>query len=141
MTKENPNKTLTALAVIYALPSIEERIGPACALAAPAGHRDIVTLFRQWAGEKRKFLSRADCQLEGAWGATSQSEKEKAGILRSFLDGKKRLISVNSFYEHLITRVILSHPVDGSSPKGTATSTQFRAASERKEGRKAVSSL
>jgi hypothetical protein len=126
MARPYDNETLTALAVIFALPSIPEMIAPACALAALLAHPDIITLFQQWGDEKRKFLSRADCQLEGGWGSTSQSEKEKAGVLRSILDGKKRLISINSFYEHLITRVILSHPVDGSSPKATATSTQFR---------------
>jgi hypothetical protein len=63
-------------------------------------------------------------------GATSQIEKEKSAALRSFLDGKKRLISASSFYEHLITRLILSHPVDASAPKGTQTSTRFKPRSQ-----------
>jgi hypothetical protein len=113
-------------------------IAPACALAALRAHPDIKILFYQWKADPRKFLSRADCQLEGGWGATSQSEKEKVGVLRSILDGKKRLISVKSFYQHLITLLILSHPADGSRPKGTSTSTQFKPASERKEARKAA---
>jgi hypothetical protein len=126
MAKTYNHETLTALATVFALPSIEEMVEPACALAAPVAHRDIAGLFRQWEADRRKAISRRDCQREGNWGQTSQIEKERSGALRSLLDGKKRLISTASFYEHLITRVVLSHPVDASAPKGTQTSTRFK---------------
>jgi hypothetical protein len=93
--------------------------------AAPEAHSEIATLHNKWVSDNRKALSRLDCQHEGNWGPTSQAEKEKSGVLFSFLDGKKRLISVNSFYRHLIDRVIRSHPVDGSAPRATATRTRF----------------
>jgi hypothetical protein len=110
---------------VFALPA-HERPSAACRIAASEAHQDIRETFHQWDGEKRKALSRLDCQKEGGWGPTSQIEKEKSGALRSFLDGKKRLISTSSFYEHLITRLILSHPADATPPKGTQTRTRFR---------------
>ena len=126
MAQAYDSKILTAIAVVFALPSLEEKIAGALALAAPEAHSDIREHFHLWGGDKRKALSRADCMFEGSWGQTSQIEKEKSGALRSFLDGKKRLISTSSFYEHLIARLILSHPADGPAPRGTATSTRFK---------------
>jgi hypothetical protein len=127
-------KITTALAKIFTLPTIPERIAGACALAAPEGHRDIEDLGRQWIDDKRKAMSNDDCMHEGGWRDSTQHNKVQSGELRSFLDGKKRLISVASFYEHLITRIVLSHPIDGPTRKGTATSTQFRKF-ENSEGR------
>jgi hypothetical protein len=95
-------------------------------------HSEIATLYDQWGNEKRKALFRIDCQREGKWGPTSQIEKEKSGVLFSFLDGKKRLISVNSFYRHLIDRVIRSHPAGGSALRATATRTRFVRRTEEK---------
>jgi hypothetical protein len=95
------------------------------AQAAPEAHSEIATLHDKWISDKRKALSRLDCQGEGNWGPTSQAEKEKSGVLFSYLDGKKRLISVNSFYRHLIARVIRSRPANGSMPRATATRTRF----------------
>jgi hypothetical protein len=125
VTKAHHTETLTALAVIFALPSFEQKVAGALALAAPEAHPDIIEHFRLWAADTRKALSRADCMHEGGWGQTSQVEKENSGALRSLLDGKKRLITASSFYQHLITRLILSHPADAPAPKGTATSTRF----------------
>jgi hypothetical protein len=93
--------------------------------AALVAHPEIATLHDKWTNDERKALSRLNCQHEGNWGPTSQAEKEKSGVLFSFLDGKKRLISVNSFYAHLIDRVIRSHPADGSALRATATRTRF----------------
>jgi hypothetical protein len=127
MAKTYDHETPTALATVFDLSSKEERIKSACALAAPGARSDIAGLFRQWDGDPRKAMSRTDCMHEGGWGQTTQIEKERSGVLRSFLDGKKRLISTASFYEHLITRVVLSHPVDGPTPKATRTRTRFGA--------------
>ena len=125
MARLHDPKILIAITVVFGLPSLEETIAGALALAAPAAHSDIIELFHQWSADRRKAMSRLDCQHEGGWGATTQCEKEKAGALRAFLDGKKRLITISSFYEHLITRLILSHPAGAPAPKGTATSTRF----------------
>jgi hypothetical protein len=127
MARHYDHKTLAAIVLIFALPSLQAQIEAACALGAPAAHSDIRELFHRKRDDKRTAMSRADCKFEGGWGDTSQIEKEKSGALRSFLDGKKRLISTASFYEHLITRLILSHPADGPAPRGTATSTRFGA--------------
>jgi hypothetical protein len=130
MTSARDRNTLTALTVIFALSSTEERIERAVALAAPEAHPDIRNLFHQQAADIRKAMSRADCQHEGGWDETTQIGKEKSGALRTFLDGKKRLVSVDSFYECLITRVVLSHPLGAPAPKGTQTSTRFKSREE-----------
>jgi hypothetical protein len=124
--------TLTALATIFKLPALEVQIADTCALTDPKFHSDLEPLFRKKGAadtpgtDRRNALSRDDCETEGGWGETTQIEKEKAGELRSFLDGKKRLITPSSFYEHLITRIVLSHPAGAPAPKGTDTSTKFR---------------
>jgi hypothetical protein len=133
MAKSHDPKILAALATIFALPSIEEMIKPACGLAAPKAHPDIRERFRCWDADPRSAMSRKDCQNEGGWGETTQITKEDSGDLFSFLDGKKRLISTSSFHRHLITRLILACPADGSTPKGTATSTRFKAAERNSE--------
>jgi hypothetical protein len=124
MAKAYDPKILTAIAAIWTLPP-GVQVDAACDLAAPVIHKDIVANFDRKKNEKRKAMSRADCQHEGCWGPTTQEAKEKSGVLRSFLDGKKRLITVDSFYEHLITRLILSHPANRTAPKATATRTRF----------------
>jgi hypothetical protein len=132
MAKGYIKKILISLAVIWGFSSIPEMITPVLALTAPSGHSQIIMLFQYWTAEKRKYLSRAACQLEGGWGQTTQWEKERAGILCSILDGKKRLITINSFYQHLITRVVLSHPVEGVPLRGSSSPTQFKPALERR---------
>jgi hypothetical protein len=125
MARARDSKITTAIATVFALPTREEQLEAACALAADEAHQDIRELFHLWRDEKRKAMSRHDCKYEGNWGDTSQVEKEKGGILRTFFDGKKKLITPSSFYQHLITRLILSHPRNGPAPRGTATSTRF----------------
>jgi hypothetical protein len=126
MMKTHDPETATALATIFALPALEDRIEGACALAIPEARPVIVELFHQWNNDPRKALSRNDCMAEGNWGASSQALKEQEGDLFSFLDGKKRLISVESFYRHLITRVILSRPAGRPQLKATNTRTRFK---------------
>jgi hypothetical protein len=125
VTKAQDLNIPTAIAAIWALSSLEAQIEAARKLVPPGNHQDVVALLHHKKNEKRKLMSRADCQHEGCWGPTSQDSKEKSGALRSLLDGKKRLIVVDSFYEHLITRYILSHPANKPAPKGTATRTRF----------------
>jgi hypothetical protein len=126
MANSTDIKTTTALAEIFSLPTIEQRVAGACSLAAPIAHPDIEDLGRQWSGDKRKAMSNDDCMHEGGWRDSTQHNKVQTGELRSFLDGKKRLISVSSFYEHLITRIVLSYPVDGPARKGTNAATRFK---------------
>jgi hypothetical protein len=125
MAKLHDPKTLAAIATVFTLSSFEEMIPAALILAAFIIHPDIRELFRLWAADPRKALSRAQCMHEGGWKDSTQVEKERNGDLHAFLDGKKRLITTPSFYQHLITRLILSHPVDAPAPRGTATSTRF----------------
>jgi hypothetical protein len=125
MAKAYNPETVNAIAAVFRLPSFEARIVAACAIAAPKAHPDIREHFHQWSNDKRKALSRSDCMYEGNLGETTQVSKEQSGALRSFLDGKKRLISTTSFYEHLITRLILANPVGAAPPRATATSTRF----------------
>jgi hypothetical protein len=125
MARLHDHKTLAAIATVFTLSSFEEMVPAALILAAFIIHPDIRELFRLWAADPRKALSRRQCMEEGGWRGSSQIEKEKSGDLHVFLDGKKRLITTSSFYSHLITRLILSHPANGPAPKGTATSTRF----------------
>ena len=46
--------------------------------------------------------SRRQCMEIGNWGQTTQLEKEKRGILRSYTDGASVRITTQSLYEHLI---------------------------------------
>jgi hypothetical protein len=125
VSKHYDIKFLAAIAAVFILP-IEAQIAAACALADPSVYSDIADLFRAWWADSRKCLSRRDCQLEGGWQQSSQILKEKSEELRSFLDGKKRLITVSSFYQHLITHLILSNPAGGPARKNAATSTVFQ---------------
>jgi hypothetical protein len=126
MTNAHNTETLTALATIFALAELEQRIAGICGLTAPPLQPDIIALFHRWKIEPRTVLSRTDCMREGGWKMSTQVEKEKSGALRSFLDGKKRLITVSSFYEHLITRIVLANPAGGPPAKGLQTRTRFQ---------------
>jgi hypothetical protein len=130
MANVHDPKTITALATVFALPTIEEKVAGACSISSPDVHPGIVNLGRKWLDEPRKAMSNDDCMHEGGWRDSTQHAKVKAGVLRSFLDGKKRLILVDSFYEHLITLIVLSHPIDQPARKGTASHTQFRKVNE-----------
>jgi hypothetical protein len=123
----NP-KLLTAIAAVFALPSTEEQIAAACALSAPEVHPDLVNLFHRRDADPRKTMPRKSCMLEGGWEESTQYNKEKTRSLRTLLDGSRRLVVTSSFYEDLITRLMLSNPIDSPAPKGTATSTRFTAA-------------
>jgi hypothetical protein len=125
MSKHYDPKTLIAIAAVFTLATIEEQIRAACSLASPFAHSDIRELFHQWRNDTRKALTRRDCQYEGRWGETTQISKEENGTLRTFLDGKRRLISTSSFYQHLITRLILSNPIGAPPLKGEPTSARF----------------
>jgi hypothetical protein len=105
---------------------LETELSVYLAKAAPEARADIVALFKKWQADPRTALSRRDCMKEGCWGATTQLSKEQAGVLRTVLDGKRRLVTVDSYYQHLVARVIASHPIGAPAPKGTQTSTRFK---------------
>jgi hypothetical protein len=53
-------------------------------------------------------------------------ELERDGALSSFLDGGRRLISVDSIYRHLIEQVIASHPLGAPPRKARIPSGAFK---------------
>ena len=83
-------------------------------------------LLRRKAKDCRTVLSRRDCEREGGWAPTRQIELERAGKLRSFLSGSKRVITAESFYGHLIASAIASHPLDGPERKARQPLTRYR---------------
>jgi hypothetical protein len=83
-------------------------------------------LLRRKAKDCRIVLSRRDCEREGGWGPTRQIELERAGNLRSFLSGSKRVITAESFYGHLIASAIASHPLDGPERKARQPLMRYR---------------
>jgi hypothetical protein len=110
------------------------------ARTAPEAHPDIIDLHRTWDADPRTALTRKDCQVVGGWGQTTQIAKEQSGALRSFLDGKKRLITTSSFYRHLIDRLITAHPARGPKRRRRIT-PQERAALERANDRRHLEKL
>jgi hypothetical protein len=46
--------------------------------------------------------------------------------LRTVRDGKRVLTTAPSHYQHMMARLIASHPADGPEPKGKVTSTVFK---------------
>jgi hypothetical protein len=72
------------------------------------------------------LASRKKSQAIGNWGPTTQIEKEKAGILVSFLDGASRKITIDSIYRHLIDLAIASYPVNAPPAKGRQPSKRFK---------------
>ena len=125
MTNAYEAKALTAITAVFSLRTTEEQVEAAKALTDSAWHSEIIELFNRRGNDKRTALTRTDCQEEGNWGHSTQDAKEKSGVLRSFKDGKKRLITASSFYQHLITRLILSHPVGAPALKGAKPTTRF----------------
>jgi hypothetical protein len=125
MKKTPDTEVQTAVAAVFDLPTNEEMIEAAKALIDPAWRSDVVALFAKWREDKRTALARADCEEEGSWGHSTQDLKEKTGVLKSFRDGKKVLITVGSFYRHLITRMILSHPAGAPASRGRSPKTKF----------------
>ena len=83
-------------------------------------------LLRRKAKDCRTVLSRRDCEREGGWGPTRQIELERAGNLRSFLSGSKRVITAESFYGHLIASAIASHPLDSPERKARQPLMRYR---------------
>jgi hypothetical protein len=125
MAIHRDSEILIKFAAALALPSLEARIGALCALAAPAARQSIIGLAERRAADPRAAMTRQDCMAEAGWGLSTQIQKERSGALRSFLDGRKRLIVVDSFYEHLILRVILSNPVNAPALKGVRPRSLF----------------
>jgi hypothetical protein len=82
------------------------------------------------ARDTRTALSRPECCGEGNWSPASQAKKENSGALHSFLDGKKRLISAKSFYQHLRDRILQSQGRKGQAPTSTSFKKKRRTPSE-----------
>jgi hypothetical protein len=88
------------------------------AAAAPNLAFELVLILTKWQEEARTAFARKECELEGGWKSTTQQAKEDSGALLSFRDGKKVLISANSFHRHLAERFMLSHPLNGPPKRG-----------------------
>jgi hypothetical protein len=77
----------------------------------------------RFAAEKRVALTRSDCMTIGGWKLSTQINKERRGILPSFLDGVGRRITARSLYQHLIDLAVTSHPAGAPPAKARARQT------------------
>jgi hypothetical protein len=62
----------------------------------------VADIKAKWAIDPSASKSRRDCMLIGGWGQTTQLEKEKRGVLRTYTDGTSVRVTTQSLYEHLI---------------------------------------
>jgi hypothetical protein len=62
----------------------------------------VADIKAKWAADPSASKSRRDCMLIGGWGQTTQLEKEKRGVLRTYTDGASVRVTTQSLYEHLI---------------------------------------
>jgi hypothetical protein len=111
-------------------PDLAERLISYLPFAAPAVAAELNARAIAWRIDRRSALSRRESQEEGPWRQTTQISKENSGALLAFRDGKKVLISVDSFHRHLIERLMLNYPLDGPPKRGKRTSTTKRPAAE-----------
>jgi hypothetical protein len=62
----------------------------------------VLDIKAKWAADPSASKSRKDCMAVGGWGQTTQLEKEKRGVLRTYTDGASVRVTTQSLYEHLI---------------------------------------
>jgi hypothetical protein len=85
--------------------------------AEPAIYPGINFLLGEFRAEDRVTIPRLDvCRGAGISEAT-EIRKEKAGILVPVKDGRKSLVTTDSYYIFLIERLIASHPALPKTPR------------------------
>jgi hypothetical protein len=126
MAKPGNTETLAAVTAALALPTFDERRAATLALAAQAAHQELDRRLDRRETETRSALSRRQGMAESGLGQSSLISLEQSGALFSFLDGRKRLISADSFHAYLIARIIRAHPAGAEPAKGAGASTKFR---------------
>jgi hypothetical protein len=62
----------------------------------------VADIKAKWAADPSASKSRRQCMEIGGWGQTTQLEKEKRGVLRTYTDGASVRVTTKSLYEHLI---------------------------------------
>jgi hypothetical protein len=120
-----PHSTLRPEITATLRPEIAAYLAEAKAKTAPDWHGELHDAARDWQRDPRKALSNVQCEEEGGWKPTTQRNKTKKGILRQIRDGKKGLVTADSFHRHLMDRIAASHPADGLAPTW-ATSATFK---------------
>jgi hypothetical protein len=73
---------------------------------------------------------------EGGWKQTSQLQKEQNGLLRTVLDGARRRVTTESFYEHLLALATAPPRKVRRPPKRYTKATRPRTEAELKGLRK-----
>ena len=62
----------------------------------------VADIKAKWAADPSASKSRRQCMEIGGWGQTTQLEKEKRGVLRTYLDGASVRVTSESLYRHLV---------------------------------------
>jgi hypothetical protein len=62
----------------------------------------VTDIKAKWAADPSASKSRRQCMEIGGWGQTTQLEKEKRGVLRTYLNGASVRITSESLYRHLV---------------------------------------
>jgi hypothetical protein len=95
------------------VPTISPELAAYLDRADPCAHQLIIDIYQKWQANPSLGMKRpAVCALLNC-GATSELQKEKAGILETYVDGAAVRVGTASAHRHAIELVIVSHPVDG----------------------------
>jgi hypothetical protein len=104
-------------------PILAELIAQPMSPAAQAVVNDIISRAER---DIRVAVPRAvACEMQHI-GSSREIELENAGVLLSYLDGSRRLITTASIYARLIRLAIESHPLDGPSVRVRRPSTRYQ---------------
>jgi hypothetical protein len=93
----------------------------------PVAHADVHALFEEMKSPATpSAFSRRATMGKGGWALTTQITKEQTGVLRTVRDGKRVLTTAPSLFEHLIERVIASHPAETAPPRRKPTENELK---------------
>jgi hypothetical protein len=96
------------------------------AKTAPAGREFIGDIFARWQADQRLGLTRKEVRTLLNCGSTSEREKERRGILKTWVDGTIVRVSAASAYRHALDLVAASHPIEGPAKKARTPAKPFR---------------
>jgi hypothetical protein len=94
-------------------PEIRDEVQGWFSQSAPAAHSELFSIAKNWAAEPSPAQTRKEVVVKAKVSPRTEIDLEERGVLFSYLDGRKRLISTDSLYRHLAQRIIKSHPISG----------------------------
>jgi hypothetical protein len=101
-------------------------LAPLLARAAPAVHPLITRLYDRLLTDKSIGKTRGETRNILNCGATTERQKEKDGILKTYVDGASVRVDTASIYLHAIDLITASNPVDGAPRKARLPPNPYR---------------